>query len=162
MNYEVFLWSAMWTIMPIAELRVGLPTALIGGIPLPVSFIYCVLINALVSPLVFLFLSTLHKLLIKWAFYANFFEKIVKKARIKIEKKVNKYGYLGLAFFVGIPLPVTGAYTGAIGAWVLGLEKKKTFIAIFLGLIISATIVTLAYYGVTLLGLEFLKIFYRV
>ncbi|MBT3274759.1 MAG: small multi-drug export protein, partial [Spirochaetales bacterium] len=62
---------------------------------------------------------------------------------------------LGLALFVAVPLPITGAYTGTLGAWVLGMDPKKTFLAVFLGVIISATVVTIVSY----LGIEALSFF---
>ena len=162
LNPDVFLLSGFLTLLPISELRGGLPAALMGGIPLPLSLAYCIALNALVGPLVYLFLATLHKLLIKWSFYQNLFEKIIERARHKLEQKIQKYGYIGLTLFVGIPLPVTGAYTGALGAWILGLDFRKSVLAISLGLIVSATLVTLAYYAVTLLGVEFFNIFFKL
>ena len=89
--------------------------------------------------------------------YQKLFERVVSRARKKVHAKVEKYGYLGLALFVAIPLPITGAYTGALGAWVLGLEPKKTFLAVLLGVIIAATVVTI----VTFLGIETLSLFIK-
>jgi uncharacterized membrane protein len=138
--------AVILTLLPISELRGGLLYALSNNIPLIPSFLLCVGLNALVGPLVYIFLSTVHKVLIKWKFYENLFNKFVERTRKKVEHKVKKYGYLGLTLFVAIPLPVTGAYTGALGAWILGMEIKKVFLSIFLGVIISGTIITLGFY----------------
>ena len=85
---------------------------------------------------------SLHKLLDRWPFYHRLFEKTVARARSKVGEKVRKYGLLGLMFFVAIPLPITGAWTGTLGAWVLGLDVKKSTAFILLGVLISGIIVT--------------------
>jgi uncharacterized membrane protein len=54
---------------------------------------------------------------------------------------VEKYGYAGLALFVAIPLPITGAYTGTLGAWILGMNRRKTMLAVLGGVIIAGVIV---------------------
>ena len=56
---------------------------------------------------------------------------------------IETWEFLGLVIFVGIPLPVTGAWTGAAAAFLFGLSYKKSFTAIFAGLLMSATIVTI-------------------
>ncbi len=71
--------------------------------------------------------------------------------------KVDKYGYWGLALFVAIPLPITGAYTGTLGAWVLGMDPKKTFLAVALGALIAGIIVTV----VVSLGIEAFSLFVK-
>jgi uncharacterized membrane protein len=53
------------------------------------------------------------------------------------------YGLWGVLLFVGIPLPITGAWTGTLGAWVLGLNRKKSMLAVSGGVLMSATIVSL-------------------
>jgi uncharacterized membrane protein len=148
------------SLLPISEIRGALPLALLNHWPFWQAFIFCVVLNSLVGPIVYLFLSTLHKLLINWPLYARFFDKFVNRARNKLQKEIQKYGYWGLVIFIGIPLPVTGAYTGALGAWVLGLEPKKVFLCVVAGVLMSGTLVSLAYYGATTLGLGFLKIFF--
>ncbi len=65
----------------------------------------------------------------------------------ELEPQMNKYGYLALAIFVGIPLPITGAWTGTLIAWLLDLNRKKSFIAIASGVIIAGVLVTLATLG---------------
>ena len=98
--------------------------------------------NALVAPLVYLFLSSLHKLLERWKPYRRLFDRIVERARRQVHAKVEKYGYAGLILFVAIPLPITGAYTGTLGAWILGMDRRKTILAVFVGVIIAGIIVS--------------------
>jgi uncharacterized membrane protein len=112
---RTLLLTLILCLLPISELRGGLPFALSNDVPLPLAYLICVGANALVSPLVFLFLSSLHKLLERWQPYRRFFEPI--------------------------PLPITGAYTGTLGAWILGMDRRKTILAVFGGVIIAGIIV---------------------
>lgn len=151
---SVYLMTAFLSLLPISELRGAIPYAVLeGGMPNLQAFFYCVFLNALVGPLVFIFLSSVHKLLVKWTFYKNLFDKIVDRTRHKMHEKIEKYGYLGITIFVAIPFPITGAYTGTLGAWLLGLDKGKTFLAVALGCLISGTIVSLfVYFGPEVFG----------
>jgi uncharacterized membrane protein len=142
--YKLLL-TAFLTLLPIAELRGGLPFALANGMHPMLAYGYCVLLNIMVAPLVLLFVSTLHKLLSKWQAYEKLFNKLIERSRKKVKAKVDKYGYLGLTLFVAIPFPITGAYTGALGAWVLGMDKKKSFLAISIGVCLAGIIVYIAY-----------------
>ena len=85
--------------------------------------------------------------------YVNLFDKFVEKTRHKIEEKINRFGYLGVALFVAIPLPITGAWTGTLGAWIFGLHKRKTIAAVILGVTISGLIVSfITYFGIEALS----------
>lgn len=148
---RILLRAILLGVLPISELRGALPYAFFNGTPMLASFLIAVLSNILIVPIVWLFLSTLNKLLLKAPLYRRFFEFTIKRAREKVSDKFSRYGYLGLMLFVGVPLPATGAWTGTIGAWVLGLDRKKTFIFVSLGVIISGIIVaTLLTLGVGL------------
>ncbi|MEM5947843.1 small multi-drug export protein [Spirochaetia bacterium 38H-sp] len=149
--------TAILALAPISELRGAIPFAIARGITPWTAYIYCVLLNSLVAPITFIFLSTIHKLMLKLTFYKNFAEKTLEKARKKLAPKVEKYGMWGIMIFVAIPLPITGAYTGTLGAWVLGIPLKKTIPATTLGVTISGIIVT----AVTLSGIEILQIFIK-
>jgi len=70
---------------------------------------------------------------------------------------MEKWGWLGIALFVAIPLPMTGAWTGTLGAWVLGVSKQRTMMAVILGVMGSGIIVT----TVVMLGIEALNIFIK-
>ena len=79
------------------------------------------------------------------------------RIRRKLHKKVEKYGYFGLTLFVAVPLPITGAWTGTLGAWFFGMDKLKSTLAILLGVLIAGIIVTI----VTLVGGNGLSIFIK-
>ena len=157
MSFQTIGLTALFCLLPIFELRGAIPYGMTQDLPLVFLIPFCIVLNALVGPIVFLFLSSVHKLLNRFPRYHALFEKIVDRARRKVHAKVEKYGYLGVALFVAIPLPITGAYTGALGAWVLGLDPKKTYLAVLLGVVIAATVVTL----VTFLGIEALSLFVK-
>ena len=145
MSLRTLLVTLALCLLPISELRGGLPFALSNDVSLPLAYLICVGTNALVAPLVYLVLSSLHKLLERWQPYRRFFEHIVERSRRKVHAKVEKYGYAGLILFVAIPLPITGAYTGTLGAWILGMDRRKTILAVFGGVIIAGIIVATVY-----------------
>lgn len=139
---KTYLLTVLLSLLPISELRGAIPYAYFNNIPLSMSFFIAVIANIMVGPIAMIFLSTLHKWFYKIAIYKNFFDKTVVRARAKIEEKIKKYGYFGLMLFVAIPLPITGAWTGALGAWILGLDKKKSCIYVALGVLIAGVIVS--------------------
>ncbi len=71
----------------------------------------------------------------------NFFTWLFNRTYHKHNAEFEKYGSIGLAIFVGIPLPATGAWTGCLIAWILGLERKKSLLAISLGVVVAGIIV---------------------
>ena len=143
---RTYLLTVLLSIIPISELRGSIPFAYFQGVPLWQAFLIGVISNALVPFIGFIFFNTLHILLDKWSFYHNLFEKTVTRARKKVDAKVGKYGLLGLMLFVAIPLPITGAWTGTIGAWVMGLDKKRSYLFIIMGVLIAGIIVTTVVY----------------
>lgn len=139
------------SMFPFVELRAGIPIALASGLSATKAFLFCVLANILIILPVFLFLDYLHEKFLRIKIYKKVAEKFLKNIRKKashVERKMQNLGFLALAIFVAIPLPMTGAYTGTIIAWLLGLERKRSFAAISLGVIIAGIIVTLASLGI--------------
>ena len=135
------------SLLPILELRGGMLAATLLGINFKRSFIICILGNIIPIPLVLLFLEKIFNLLRKWKVTKKLSEWLKKKALSK-RKQIDKYGYLGLILFVGIPLPGTGAWTGSLLAILLGLNKRKSFICILLGILLAAIIMSIVSYGV--------------
>jgi len=154
---NIILQIILVSIAPIVELRGGIPLAIASGISPISAFLICTIANIVIIPIIFLFLATINLLLLKIPGYSTFFHRTIERSRKKIHNSIEKYGYLGLAIFVSIPLPFTGAYTGVLGAWALGMNKTKSFASIALGVIIAGIIVTLvSYYGINALNI-FLK-----
>lgn len=155
MELDKLLWTALLSLLPISELRGAIPFAVANGMPLGAAFAFCVTCNAMAGPLAFLFLDSIHKLLYRWGAYHRFFDRFVERARAKVHASVAKYGYWGLMVFVAIPFPLTGAWTGVLGGWILGIERKKTIIAVAAGVLIAGIIVS-AVVGLGVGALSFL------
>ncbi|MHB9296270.1 hypothetical protein PilKf_02030 [Pillotina sp. SPG140] len=100
--------------------------------------------NMAVAPLCWLFLSTGHRFFLRFKWYQKISQYGIERARAKIHKGIERWGWFGIALFVAIPLPMTGAWTATVGAWILGVEKRRTFIAVSAGVLVSGIIVTLA------------------
>lgn len=158
MNVTTLLITAGLAILPISELRGAIPYAVLRGMDILPAALFATAANALVPLLAYFFLATFHKWFYKIAWYRKFFDRFVEKARIKVHASVEKYGYLGLLIFVAIPLPMTGAWTGTLGAWILGMNKKKASLAIVGGVVVAGIIVTLL---VTILGAGANSIFFK-
>lgn len=149
--------AILLSLLPVSELRGGIPYAITNGVNVVSAFISCVLANIAIVPLIFFFLDNIHNKLLKYDFYKKNFDSFLKRLRKrkkKVEKAYESYGILALTIFVAIPLPFTGAWTGTIIAWLLNLKRTKSFFAIFLGILIAGTIVTLIATGI--LALSFL------
>jgi uncharacterized membrane protein len=147
--------------MPISELRGAIPFAIANNIPWYWAYLFAVTINALIAPACWIFLATVHKFFYGispekgMGWYKNFFDRFVERARKKLSVQFEKWGWLGIAIFVGIPLPITGAWTGTLGSWVLGVSRRRTMLAVIIGVLISGAIVSAA----VMLGIEALNIF---
>ena len=135
------------SLLPILELRGGLLAATLLDVEFIRAAIICILGNVLPIPIVLLFLKYVLDMLSKW----NVTKKIVNWLEKKVDDKreqIDKYGYLGLIIFVGIPLPGTGAWTGALLAVMLGLDRKKSFVCIIIGVLMAAVIMSVLSYGI--------------
>ena len=139
---SILFYAILLSILPIAELRGGIPYAIANDMNPFVAYFVCVGANILAFPIIFFFLEFLHPQFMKVKLYQNIFDKFILKTRKKVEEKITKYGFWGLMVFVMIPLPVTGAYTGSFAAWLFNIPKKKAFLSVLLGVIISGLIVT--------------------
>lgn len=157
MSPDTLFFSLLLSLLPIAELRGGIPYAIARGTDPLLAFAVCVAANALVGPLVYAFLATAHRLLSRWSGYRNVFDRLVERSRARIRPQVERWGYVGIALFVAIPLPFTGAYTGALGAWVLGMSPRKTWLAVAAGVVVAGVVVTL----VVTLGVSALSLFVK-
>lgn len=157
MDATTLFWTAFLAFLPISELRGAIPFAIARGMDWKWAYLYAVSLNALVAPACWIFLSTFHKLFLRMEWYRTFFDRFVERARGKVHEQVEKWGWVGIAAFVAIPLPVTGAWTGTLGAWILGLGKRKTMAAVILGVAGAGTIVT----AVVVLGVKALDLFVK-
>ncbi|MDO4731626.1 MAG: small multi-drug export protein [Clostridia bacterium] len=134
------------SLFPILELRGGIIAATILGIPWQTAYIICVIGNLLPIPFILLFLDKIFEWLKKTRF-KGLVDKLESKAMKKSET-VKKYKFWGLFAFVAIPLPGTGAWTGALVASFLRMKLKDSILPIILGVLTAGIIVALASYGI--------------
>ena len=135
------------SMMPLLELRGGLLAAALLKMDFVPAYLISIVGNTLPIPLVLLFLDKVFNFLKKSKKLNKLISKLEKKILSK-KGQIEKYGYLGLLLFVGIPLPGTGAWTGAGLAVLLNLNKKKAFVSIMLGVILASIIMSILSYGI--------------
>jgi len=136
----VFLIS----LLPVAELRGSIPLALgLKVAPPLLVFLICVGLNLLVIPITFVGLDLLAPPLIRRS------KRIAAIFAWSLRRGYGrKWGMVGLALFVGVPLPATGAYTGVLIAYVLGMKRGQAALAIAAGVVMAGILVTLASLGI--------------
>ncbi len=145
------------SLLPISELRGSIPVGLASGLNIFIVYSLAVFCNLLVFPIFYLFLSSIHHFFLRFKFYRKSFEVLIEQTRRRARPKIEKYGYLGLTLFVAIPLPVTGAYTGTLAAWFFKMNRRNSFFAVLLGVIIAGIIVSV----VSILGIHIFDIFIK-
>ena len=131
--------------IPIVELRGGIPIGVKMGVEWQYAVIICMIGNMLPVPFIFLFARKI----LEWGadkpVIGKFFTWCLKKGHSggeKLQAKAGKGMFLALLLFVGIPLPGTGAWTGTLAASLLDLDFKKSILAVALGVLLAAIIIT--------------------
>ena len=162
--------------LPIVELRGAIP---VGHVLLPDAnastrlgrddlrrsariFFWAVLGNMLPVPFILLLLGPVSNLCMKVSIGRRFFEWLFARTRRKTAG-IEKYETLGLTIFVAIPLPATGAWTGAMAGWLLGMSFAHSMLSIFLGVLIAGGVMTalalLGWIGAAIAGVVLLAFF---
>ncbi len=137
-EYVVMIVGAL----PISELRGAIPLGLYFGMPILKAFFWSVLGNIIfVAPALFLF-EPVSSFLRKFKLWSRFFEWVFERTK-KNSDAIQKYEALGLAIFVAIPLPMTGAWSGVIAASLFKIKFRYAFLAIVAGVIVAGIIVSL-------------------
>lgn len=137
------------SMIPILELRGGLLAASPALLDVPIlkAIPLCVIGNILPIPFILLLINKI----LEWMKTVRLFRPIAiwleEKAMSK-KDQIEKYEFWGLVLFVGIPLPGTGAWTGALIAALLHLRIKKAFLAIMLGIVVATVLMSFLSYGV--------------
>ena len=144
------LFTMLVSMVPIVELRGGLPFGVALGLPYYLAFPAAVAGNLIPAPFIIVYIRRIFALMRKYLPRLNgLVDKLEKKAHLK-GKKVQKYQYLGLWLFVAIPLPGTGAWTGSLAAAFLGMRLKKAMPAVVLGVLTAGCIML----GLTHVGIN--------
>jgi len=140
-NIVIFIIS----LLPILEMRGGMIAATLMNVPYLRALIICMVGNILPIPFILLFIKKIFAWLKKFKYSGKFVNWLETKT-LKKRGKIDKYGFWGLILFVGIPLPGTGGWTGALLASLLGIPVKKSSIAIGIGICLCAVIMSVITY----------------
>lgn len=144
------LLTMLVSMIPIIELRGGLPFGVAMGLPYYLAFPAAVVGNLIPAPFIIVYIRRIFELMRKYLPRLNgLVDKLEKKAHLK-GRKVQKYQYLGLWLFVAVPLPGTGAWTGSLAAAFLGMRLKKAMPAVVLGVLTAGCIML----GLTHVGIN--------
>ncbi len=142
-----YLYVFAISILPIVELRGAIPVGAAMGLDMWLCFLVAVLGNLLPVPFLILFGGKVLRWLAQYPKFGKPFRKILEIGEKKVGK-MKKTLFWGLFAFVAVPLPGTGAWTGALIAITLSLDLKKSFLPIALGVLAAGVIMTLGSYGV--------------
>ena len=134
------------SMVPILELRGGLLAASFLNIDIVKAIWYCVAGNVIPVPFILLLITPIFDWLKRTKTFRPLVERLEARALGKSEQ-IEKYQFWGLALFVGIPLPGTGAWTGSLIASLLGMKFRKAFPAVVLGIVIATVIMSILSYG---------------
>ncbi len=144
------LFTMLVSMIPVIELRGGLPFGVALGLPYYLAFPAAVIGNLIPAPFIIVYIRRIFELMRKYLPSLNgLVDKLEKKAHLK-GKRVQKYQYLGLWLFVAVPLPGTGAWTGSLAAAFLGMRLKKAMPAVVLGVLTAGCIML----GLTHVGIN--------
>ena len=131
------------SMIPVGELRIGIPLGvIIYEMNLISAFIAGFLGNYLIVPLLLYGFQTFYDITKDFRYMDKFYIFLFKRTRKKTNV-IKKREFWGLALFVAIPLPMTGAWTGCLAAFLLGINRERAMISSAIGLFASATLVTI-------------------
>ncbi len=146
MSLRDLFWLIGISLVPGIELRGSIPLGVGLGIHPLLVFGITVVTNCALVPPYLLFLDLFYdRFLSRWSWFRRL---MVERVRVKGEGLITRYGVVGLALFVAVPLPGTGAYSGATLAWLVGMDRRKSTLAVAAGVVIAGVLVTLAATGV--------------
>jgi len=133
--FQVFFFS----MIPWFESRYVIPYAMLGlGWSWWHAFPFAIVGNVLPVPFILLFFHHVEKFLRRFRFWVNVMDWLFLKTRKRADRKIRRYEHFGLLLFVAVPLPFTGAWTGALVAYLFDLDFFKSLFTIFVGIVIAA------------------------
>ena len=132
--------------LPILELRGGVLVGYLLDVPLITTSILSVIANLLPIPFVLFFIEKVFIFMEKHNILVSLVHKLKERASHK-SASIKNAEFIGLMLFVGIPLPGTGAWTGALIAELLQIDRKKAMLAISFGVLLALLIMLVLSYG---------------
>ncbi|MEA3414007.1 MAG: small multi-drug export protein [Nanoarchaeota archaeon] len=153
--FKEILILAFIMMLPFVEIRLAIPIGILtGSVVLPFGItlsgfgfhplaVFClaIIMGFFLTFIIFNGLHLLDKPLRKSKFSGRYF-RLLEKTQKRIHPYIDKYGILGLAVYISLPIPGSGGYMGSIGGYALGFERKKFYLAAIIGVTIAAVIVT--------------------
>ncbi|OFY91685.1 MAG: ligand-binding protein SH3 [Bacteroidetes bacterium RIFCSPLOWO2_12_FULL_31_6] len=152
MIYDIF-FTFLLSISPLGEARVGIPYGIINDLHPILAFVVGTIANLLIFPLLIVLINFSNKKLWNVHFYRKHVVKLARRSKKLMGENINKYGIWGLMVFVMIPLPGTGAYMGTIASSILNLNRRESFVAVSVGVIISSIVIATGTHF-SMLGIE--------
>ena len=132
-----FTLTVLVSMLPVVELRGGIPFGVAAGLPVWAAFIAAVLGNLIPVPFIIVYIRRILQWMREKIPRLNrLVDALERKAHLK-GKKVTKYKYLGLIILVAIPLPGTGAWTGSLAAAFLDMPLRRAIPSIIAGVLIA-------------------------
>ncbi|MDE6591183.1 MAG: small multi-drug export protein [Oscillospiraceae bacterium] len=143
-----FTLTMLVSMIPVVELRGGIPFGVTLGLPVWAAFIAAVIGNLIPVPFIIVYIRRIFQWMRKRIPKLNrLVDALERKAHLK-GQRVTKYKYLGLMLFVAIPLPGTGAWTGSLAAAFLDMPLHKALPSVILGVIIAGMAISILSYGI--------------
>ncbi len=127
------LYPSLIALIPGIEVRGSIIYSYISRMSFFFGYFLPLLVSMAIVPIVYMGFDKL----VSYSMRFKSIDKFMTKTRKKVSRYVDRYGFLGLMLFVAIPLPGSGLYTGALGAIILGLDKRKAIPALYLGNLIA-------------------------
>lgn len=145
-----FFYTMLCAMVPVLELRGAIPFGVaVLKLPVSLAFFASVIGNMIPVPFILVFIRRIFKWMrIHFPRLGGFVDRLEAKAHLK-GRKVTRFKYLGLFIFVAIPLPGTGAWTGALVAAFLDMRLKHALPAIFAGVVVAGILISGLTYGFT-------------
>lgn len=143
-----FTLTMLVSMIPVVELRGGIPFGVAAGLPVWAAFIAAVIGNLIPVPFIIVYIRRIFQWMRRHMPRLNsLVDKLERKAHLK-GQRVTKYKYLGLMLFVAIPLPGTGAWTGSLAAAFLDMPLRKAVPSVIMGVLIAGMAISILSYGI--------------
>lgn len=153
-----WFWIFISSMIPWWESRYAMVFALDHGMQWWQAYPIAVVGNMLPIPFILLFFKYVEKFLRRYKLWTNLMIRLFAHTRRRADAKIRRYEHIGLLVFVAIPVPFTGAWTGALIAYLFDLRFSWSLLTIFIGVLIASGIMTI----ITLLGIDIVIIFIGV
>ena len=143
-----FTLTMLVSMIPVVELRFGIPFGVGLGLPVWAAFIAAVTGNLIPVPFIIVYIRRIFQWMRERLPRLNrLVDRLEDRAHLK-GRRVNKYKYLGLAIFVAIPLPGTGAWTGSLAAAILDMPLRRAIPSVVAGVLTAGIAISILTYGV--------------